>query len=129
MMPAMALRAISAPPILKERPKHALGRTEALICVEACGVFRTDLHVFDGELPDPPLPIVCMPAHARASGLPLRRHSDWILSAVSFKSAGLDAVIGASLYRSTAETSLPYCAVVSSGPPELPSTPSGVFVL
>ena len=31
------------------------------IAVEACGVCRTDLHVVDGELPDPKLPIV--PGH------------------------------------------------------------------
>ncbi len=28
------------------------------ICVHACGVCRTDLHVVDGELPDPKLPLV-----------------------------------------------------------------------
>ena len=35
--------------------------TELLIRVEACGVCRTDLHVVDGELPDPKLPLV--PGH------------------------------------------------------------------
>ena len=34
---------------------------QVLIEVEACGVCRTDLHVVDGELPDPKLPIV--PGH------------------------------------------------------------------
>ena len=34
---------------------------ELLIAVAACGVCRTDLHVVDGELPDPKLPIV--PGH------------------------------------------------------------------
>lgn len=34
---------------------------EVLIRVKACGVCRTDLHVVDGELPDPKLPIV--PGH------------------------------------------------------------------
>lgn len=37
------------------------GPGQVLIEVEACGVCRTDLHVVDGELPDPTLPIV--PGH------------------------------------------------------------------
>ncbi len=37
------------------------GRTELLVAVEACGVCRTDLHVVDGELPDPALPLI--PGH------------------------------------------------------------------
>jgi len=31
---------------------------QVLVQVRACGVCRTDLHVFDGELPDPKLPLV-----------------------------------------------------------------------
>src|ERR1700726_4832818 len=34
---------------------------EILLAIEACGVCRTDLHVVDGELPKPKLPIV--PGH------------------------------------------------------------------
>jgi propanol-preferring alcohol dehydrogenase len=34
---------------------------EVLVRVDACGVCRTDLHVVDGELPDPKLPLV--PGH------------------------------------------------------------------
>jgi propanol-preferring alcohol dehydrogenase len=34
------------------------GPDQVLIRVRACGVCRTDLHVFDGELPDPKLPLV-----------------------------------------------------------------------
>jgi alcohol dehydrogenase, propanol-preferring len=37
------------------------GRDQVLIQVLACGVCRTDLHVVDGELPDPALPLV--PGH------------------------------------------------------------------
>jgi propanol-preferring alcohol dehydrogenase len=36
-------------------------RGELLLKVEACGVCRTDLHLIDGELPEPSLPIV--PGH------------------------------------------------------------------
>src|SRR5215213_5783406 len=37
------------------------GATQVLITVRACGVCRTDLHVVDGELPEPKLPLV--PGH------------------------------------------------------------------
>src|SRR2546425_11998686 len=40
-------------------PKPAPG--EILVRVEACAVCRTDLHVIDGELPQPKLPLV--PGH------------------------------------------------------------------
>src|SRR3989475_3678849 len=39
-----------------ETPKPGPG--QLLIRVRACGVCRTDLHVADGELPDPKLPLV-----------------------------------------------------------------------
>jgi len=38
------------------RPEPGPG--QALVRVRACGVCRTDLHVFDGELPKPKLPLV-----------------------------------------------------------------------
>ena len=41
------------------RPEPAHG--QILLAVSACGVCRTDLHVVDGELPDPKLPLV--PGH------------------------------------------------------------------
>jgi len=42
-------------------PLRQPGPGELLLAVEACGVCRTDLHLVDGELPDPYLPIV--PGH------------------------------------------------------------------
>jgi propanol-preferring alcohol dehydrogenase len=42
-----------------DRPRPAEG--QVLIRVTACGVCRTDLHVVDGELPDPRVPLV--PGH------------------------------------------------------------------
>ena len=39
------------------RPGHG----QVLLRVEACGVCRTDLHLVDGELPDPLLPMI--PGH------------------------------------------------------------------
>lgn len=49
--PGRALRATTLPD-----PRPAAG--EVLLRVHACGVCRTDLHVADGELPDPKLPLV-----------------------------------------------------------------------
>src|SRR4051794_40947281 len=44
-----------------ELPVPVPAADEVLIKVLACGVCRTDLHVVEGELPDPVLPIV--PGH------------------------------------------------------------------
>jgi propanol-preferring alcohol dehydrogenase len=44
-----------------ERPVPVPGRGEILVKVAACGVCRTDLHVVDGDLKEPRLPIV--PGH------------------------------------------------------------------
>ncbi len=44
-----------------ERPDPAPADGEVTVRVAACGVCRTDLHVVDGELPNPKLPIV--PGH------------------------------------------------------------------
>lgn len=46
---------------LTARDEPAPGHGEILAHVRACGVCRTDLHVVDGELPDPRLPLV--PGH------------------------------------------------------------------
>jgi propanol-preferring alcohol dehydrogenase len=47
--------------VMEERPDPAPGPGQIRLRVEACGVCRTDLHVVDGELPNPKLPIV--PGH------------------------------------------------------------------
>jgi len=44
-----------------ERPVPELSAGQVLVSVLACGVCRTDLHVIDGELPDPAMPII--PGH------------------------------------------------------------------
>ena len=44
-----------------EVPVPQVGDGQVLLKVEACGVCRTDLHLIDGELPDPVLPII--PGH------------------------------------------------------------------
>ena len=46
---------------LADRPAPTPGRGEVLIEVESCGVCRTDLHLLDGEIPTPKLPVI--PGH------------------------------------------------------------------
>jgi propanol-preferring alcohol dehydrogenase len=60
-MRAMVLRRAGERLAMDERPNPEPGSGEIRLRVEACGVCRTDLHVVDGELPDPKLPIV--PGH------------------------------------------------------------------
>ncbi len=60
-MKAMVLNAASEPLKFEERPDPRPGPGQVLIRIAACGVCRTDLHLVDGELPDPALPII--PGH------------------------------------------------------------------
>jgi propanol-preferring alcohol dehydrogenase len=61
-MRAMTLAAAHQPLRLEERPEIPQpGPRNVLIRVHACGVCRTDLHIVDGELADPKLPLV--PGH------------------------------------------------------------------
>ena len=46
---------------LLDRPDPRPAQGEVRVRIAACGVCRTDLHVVDGELPNPKLPIV--PGH------------------------------------------------------------------
>ena len=57
-MRAMVLRAAGAPLEQVELPYPEPGPGQALLRVLACGVCRTDLHVVDGELTRPKLPLV-----------------------------------------------------------------------
>ncbi len=43
---------------LRDVPKPKPGRGELLVRVSACAVCRTDLHIVDGELPNPKLPLI-----------------------------------------------------------------------
>ena len=61
VMHAMVLERAGAPLVMRERAMPAPGPGEVLIEIAACGVCRTDLHVVDGELSDPALPLV--PGH------------------------------------------------------------------
>jgi propanol-preferring alcohol dehydrogenase len=60
-MRAMMIRASGTALQEVDVPAPRPGPEEVLIRVRACGVCRTDLHVLDGELPDPKYPLV--PGH------------------------------------------------------------------
>jgi propanol-preferring alcohol dehydrogenase len=60
-MKAMVLEKQKEPLILKEVPKPVPGAKELLLKVQACGICRTDLHILDGELEEPKLPLI--PGH------------------------------------------------------------------
>jgi len=57
-MRAMVLDAPGTPLRVAQLPEPEPGRGRLAVRVLACGVCRTDLHVFDGELPEPKLPLV-----------------------------------------------------------------------
>jgi alcohol dehydrogenase, propanol-preferring len=58
---AMVLHRQGEPLWLEELPRPEPAAGQLLLHVRACGVCRTDLHVVDGELPHPKLPLV--PGH------------------------------------------------------------------
>ena len=60
-MQAMVLETSRTPLRIRERPTPAPAAREILLEIAACGVCRTDLHVVDGELPNPKLPLI--PGH------------------------------------------------------------------
>lgn len=57
-MRAMVLEKVGRPLILKDVPCPDPNPFEVLIKIKACGVCRTDLHIVDGELPHPKLPLI-----------------------------------------------------------------------
>ena len=57
-MRAELLIAAKRPLIAAELPAPRAGPQQVLIAVRACAVCRTDLHIIDGELADPKLPLV-----------------------------------------------------------------------
>ena len=60
-MRAMVLHRARERLTMEERPDPIPGKGQIRVQIEACGVCRTDLHVVDGELPNPKLPII--PGH------------------------------------------------------------------
>jgi propanol-preferring alcohol dehydrogenase len=60
-MRAMVLDKPKQPLQLRDVPKPNPARGQLLVRIRTCAVCRTDLHVVDGELPDPKLPLI--PGH------------------------------------------------------------------
>jgi len=60
-MRAMVLEEAGQSLVRREIAVPRLGHGQLLVHVSACAVCRTDLHVVDGELPDPKLPLI--PGH------------------------------------------------------------------
>jgi len=57
-MRAMVFNGVGRPLREEALPSRELGRGQVRLQVQACAVCRTDLHILDGELPDPKLPLV-----------------------------------------------------------------------
>ena len=82
---------------MEERPEPEPAAGQIRIRIEACGVCRTDLHVVDGELPNPKLPIV--PGHE-------------VVGRVEAAGAGVDLKPGARVgvaWLAHADGTCPYC--------------------
>ena len=61
MMRAMVMSEAGTSLVLGERPIPSPGPGQILLRVSACGICRTDLHIIDGELNEPKLPLI--PGH------------------------------------------------------------------
>jgi alcohol dehydrogenase, propanol-preferring len=57
-MRAMVLDQPKEPLQLRDVPKPRPGKQQLLVRVATCAVCRTDLHIVDGELPDPKFPLI-----------------------------------------------------------------------
>ena len=57
-MRAMVLERAKTPLVLRDVPKPKPAAGQILIRVRACAVCRTDLHIVDGELTEPKLPLI-----------------------------------------------------------------------
>jgi alcohol dehydrogenase, propanol-preferring len=57
-MRAMVFEEVGQPLALRDLPQPKLNRGQLLVRVNACAVCRTDLHIVDGELPNPKLPLI-----------------------------------------------------------------------
>src|SRR5205807_1680382 len=57
-MRAMVLEKIGTPLALRDVPEPKAGGGQLLVRINVCAVCRTDLHIVDGELPNPKLPLI-----------------------------------------------------------------------
>ena len=73
LMQAMVLEEANHPLNLKTIPVPEPNDQQVLVKIIACGVCRTDLHIVDGELPNPKLPLI--PGH-EIVGIVVRKGKD-----------------------------------------------------
>ena len=78
-MHAMVLKKLRSPLEWTELPERRPSPGEIRVRVGACGVCRTDLHVVDGELPDPAVPIT--PGHEIVAGSMRSAQASWTSAA------------------------------------------------
>jgi propanol-preferring alcohol dehydrogenase len=57
-MRAMILEQTLRPLVLRDQPVPEPGPGQVQLKIAACAVCRTDLHIVDGELSDPKLPLI-----------------------------------------------------------------------
>jgi alcohol dehydrogenase, propanol-preferring len=57
-MRAMVLERVRTPLVLRDVPKPEPSPDQLLVRIATCAVCRTDLHIVDGELADPKLPLI-----------------------------------------------------------------------
>src|SRR5467141_861250 len=57
-MRAMVFEKTGTRLVLRDVPKPKSGRGQLLVRVNACAICRTDLHIVDGELRNPKLPLI-----------------------------------------------------------------------
>jgi propanol-preferring alcohol dehydrogenase len=107
-MRAMVLRRAGERLMMEERPELEPGPGQIRVRVEACGVCRTDLHVVDGDLADPKLPIV--PGHE-------------IVGRIEAAGAGVDLPLGARVGVAWLGHACGHCAYCASGRENLCDTP------
>ncbi len=107
-MRAMVLRRAGDRLMLEERPELEPGPGQIRVRVEACGVCRTDLHVVDGDLADPKLPIV--PGHE-------------IVGRVEAAGGGVDLALGSRVGVAWLGHACGHCAYCASERENLCDTP------
>ncbi len=78
-MRAMVLHKANSKLKLEDVTLAPLQSNQVRLAVEACGVCRTDLHILDGELASPKLPLMCVLHRLRIGTLvcPLRCLSEY----------------------------------------------------
>ena len=57
-MKTMLLECIGKPLRYVETPTPVPNEEQVLLKVHACGICRTDLHVLEGDLPNPKMPLI-----------------------------------------------------------------------